>query len=429
MLGATRIGRSAAQKAKLILVGPSVVPDRSQSKAFIKKGGSDAYKQRSGTVTSVNLDNANPEYYAGTPKPRVNSLNAHTANQSNINQFMQIEDGFLGSLGKGHFPGYLGADFKMFGGAALLYRKTTQDLVDQMAQHAQEGSRQAAVIDGKAGAGKSAELMKLAAVAASSGHLVIYAHATIPWVDSSRPYAPGSDGNTFVQHELTMELFQTVKDMSSDALAKIPLGKDISFGKRSLNAAQTLADLVDFALQIPSVSQDALDHLLAIASKQTIVPVLIAVDDVNTLWTNTFYRDQSDAILPASRLRLPSSFRPFFDGEMTLNRGWAVGAMSYIRNQFVSKELKTKLQPVTKIPVSNRMLKKDPALHSATPKPLPFEVIGIDRMSTSETWALMNFYHKVRVISSPVTDTLVAKRWITANGNPRDMFNSATSYF
>ncbi|KAJ2394032.1 hypothetical protein GGI23_004848, partial [Coemansia sp. RSA 2559] len=306
---------------------------------------------------------------------------------------------------------------------------STQYLVDQLAQRAEKGSKQALVLNGIAGAGKSAELMKLAAVAASSGHLVIYAHTTFPWVDSSRPYIPEPDGHMFVQYELAVELLRTMEDLSSDALARIPLGKDISFGRKTLKATQTLADLVDFGLQIPSASQDALDQLLAIVSKQTIVPVLIALDDVNTLWTNTFYRDQSDKVLPASRLRLPSSFRPFFDGEMTLARGMAVGAVSYVRNQFMPKDLKNKLQPATGIPVSNPLLKTDLEQSAAARKPLPFETVGLDRMTTSETWALMNFYHKVSVISSPVTDVLVANKWTTANGNPRDMFNSVTTYF
>ncbi|KAJ2547246.1 hypothetical protein EV175_005298 [Coemansia sp. RSA 1933] len=336
---------------------------------------------------------------------------------------------FLNGLGKDRYPGYLGADFKLFGGPALLYREATQKLVDQLAQRADTGSKQASVIDGKGGSGKSAELLKLAAVAVSLDHLVIYAHATLPWVDSSRPYAPGPDGHMFVQHELAMELLQTVRKMNNVSLAKVPLGKDISFGKRSLSAKHSLMDMVDFALRVPSVAQDVLDHLIEIASKQTNIPVLIAVDDVNTLWTNTFYTDQNNTVLPASRLRLPSSFRRVFDGEITLKRGWAVGAMSYIRNQFVPNELKKKLHPEVKIPVSNPVLKMSPALPGTAPINLPFEVISLDRMSTAETWALMNFYHKVSIVSSPVTDVLVAKKWVTANGNPRAMFNSVTTYF
>ncbi|KAJ1800731.1 hypothetical protein LPJ59_000857 [Coemansia sp. RSA 2399] len=411
------------------LIQVQLVADREKVRAWVKKSGTGVKKLRSGTSTSVGLETANPEYYAPKPAPSLKSLNAHTANQSNINQFMQIDGVFLKSLGKDHYPGYLGMDFKMFGGPALLYRKKTQDLVDQLAQRAEKGSKQALVLDGMAGSGKSAELMKLAAVAASSGYLVIYAYATLPWVNSSRPYIPGPDGHMFLQYELVVELLRTMEDLSSDALARIPLGKDISFGKRTLSATQTLADLVDFALQIPSASHEALDHLLAIVSKQTIVPVLIALDDVNTLWADTFYRDQSDKVLPASRLRLPSSFRPFFDGEMTLERGMAIGAVSYVRNQFMPKDLKDKLHPATEIPVSNRVLKADMDQSAAARKPLPFEVVGLDRMTTSETWALMNFYHKVSVISSPVTDALVANKWITANGNPRNMFNSVTAYF
>ncbi|KAJ2518077.1 hypothetical protein GGI11_002966 [Coemansia sp. RSA 2049] len=455
MLRTNRISGTIAQKAKRILVNGTAsgatarslsttraalgqkAPNeaRAEARAFTQKERG-VKSARSGTATVVNLEDANPEYYSSPPNPTgLLSLNAKTATYSNTNRFMQLDEGFLRNLGKNVYPGNLASDFKMFGRPALLYRDATNDLVQQLlTKRAEKGSSKASVIDGKAGTGKSAELLKLAAVGTSSDYLVIYAHSTFPWVDSSRPYAPGSDGTMYVQHELTMELMKTIHGMSKAALAKVPLGKEISFGKRSLGSTMTLLDLVDFAVKVPSVSQDALGHLLEIASKQTEVPVLIAVDDVNTLWTNTLYRDQNDAILPASRLRLPSSFRPFFDGEKAVERGWVVGATSYKRSLFMPQELNSKLHPAPKVPVANPVLAQDPALakdtaEAAEANRLSFDVIALDRMSTAETWALMNFYHKVSVISTPVTDALVAKKWVTASGNPREMFNSVTSYF
>ncbi|KAJ2783422.1 hypothetical protein GGI15_002598, partial [Coemansia interrupta] len=386
-------------------------------------------KLRSGTSTSVNLANANPQYYAATPRVMLQTLNAETANSAHINKFMQIDDAFLESIGKGHYPGYLETDFKLFGQAALLYRNLTQQLVDQLSEYSKTAApKKATVIDGKNGAGKSAELMKLASVASSSGHIVIYAHSTFPWVNSSRPYAPANEGDLFVQHELTMELLRTVLSLSKDALMKVPLGKNVTLGKKSLAADKTLADLVEFGIHTPSLAHDALEQLLAIASAQTKVPVLIALDNINTLWCNTLYRDQEDVVLPANRLRLIRAFLPFFEGKAALAKGWAVGATSYIDTRFMPKDLRLRLNPPAMIPITNPDVASDPNVKRPSTD-VPFDVIKIDRMTATEAWALMVFYQKTSVISTPVTDALVSQKYVVADGNPRQIFGSVTAYF
>ncbi|KAJ2422324.1 hypothetical protein GGF41_003545, partial [Coemansia sp. RSA 2531] len=175
--------------------------DRTQSMAFTKKEAGNK-RTRSGTSTSVNLSAANPAYYTAPPKPKLDLLSKDTATASHLNTFVQIDDGFLQNTGKGRYPGHLAADFKLFGKPALLYRQVTQTLVDQMALNAETAPKRATVLDGQNGAGKSAELLKLAMVAATSGHIVIYALSTLPWVNSSRPYGPGYKSDLFVQHEL-----------------------------------------------------------------------------------------------------------------------------------------------------------------------------------------------------------------------------------
>ncbi|KAI8323808.1 hypothetical protein GQ54DRAFT_257623, partial [Martensiomyces pterosporus] len=326
-------------------------------------------------------------------------------------------------------PGYLATDFKLFGKPALLYRELTQKLVDQLSKFATEGAPgKATVIDGLCGSGKSAELLKLASFAAASGHIVIYGYSTIQWVNSSRPYAPSSADDSFLQHETVMNLLRTVLSLSQEALAQVPLGKDVVLGKKTLGAEKTLADLVDFGIQTPALAHDALDQLLAVAGSQTKVPVLIALDEVNTLWCNTAYRDQENEVLPASRLRLVRSFLPYFEGSKKLAKGWAVGALSYLETKYMPKDLKARLNPPKQIPIANSDVASDPNL-AKPPTRVPFDVVKVDRMTARETKGLLDFYHSVNVVQSPVTEALVAKKWIFANGNPRQVFGSITSYF
>ncbi|KAJ2600609.1 hypothetical protein H4R99_001309 [Coemansia sp. RSA 1722] len=451
--GTLGISRSAATASRRMAIAQSTVvrslktsaalaqkkqgADRTQSTAFIKKeGGSNSKKLRSGTATAVNTVGANPEYYVSNVQTNLRTLDESTANDAHINKFMEIDGAFLDGIGKGHLPGVLEADFKLFGRPALLYRKLTQQLVDQLAKHAGAEAtaaaaavpKRASVIDGKNGAGKSAELMKLASVAAASGHIVIYASSTVSWVNSSRPYAPANDSDLFVQHEVTMDLLRSVASLSKEALGKVPLGKSVVVGKKTLAADKTLADLVEFGIHTPSLAHDVLENLLAIASAQKQVPVLIALDSVNTLWCATSYTDQQDVVLPASRLRLVNAFLPFFEGKAAVASGWVVGATSYVEPRFMPKDLRLKLNPPPMVPLANADVASDPSIARPASE-VPFEVIKVDRLSADEAQALMLFYHKTSVISTPVTNALVAKKWVFADGNPREIFKSVTTYF
>ncbi|KAJ2785962.1 hypothetical protein H4R18_000177 [Coemansia javaensis] len=403
--------------------------DRTQSTAFKKKDDDQGKRLKIGTTTAVNMATANPTYYAARPNPKLETLGAQSAIPVHVNKVMAISTEFLECLGEGRCPGQLGTDFGLFGKPALLYRALTQELVDRLARSAAEaGPKRAAVLDGRGGTGKSAELLKLASVGAAQGHLVVYVHSATPWVNSSRPYAPdGGDGGMFVQQELAAELLATVGTMSRAALEAVPLGRSVALGKRQLEASGTLADLVDAGIRAPALAQDAVDALLDVASTQTSVPVLLAVDDVNALWCNSMYRDQEDAVLPARRLRLVHALLPFFEGGRALARGWAVGATSHTDARFMPRDLKLRLDPPPAVPLANAALAADPAVVRPATE-LPFDVVKVGRLSSTEAWALMEFYHQTSIVASPVTEALVAKNWIIASGNPREMFASVTSF-
>ncbi|KAJ1728310.1 hypothetical protein LPJ61_004102, partial [Coemansia biformis] len=402
--------------------------DRTQSTAFKKKDDDQGKKARTGKTTAVNMAAANPLYYTDRPDPRLETLSAHSAIPVHVNRVMEIDEGFLACLGAERYPGYLGTDFGLFGRPALLYRGQTQRLVEQLATNAEAAPQRATVLDGKGGTGKSAELLKLASVAASLGHIVVYAPSTVRWVNSSRPYAPeAGDSGLFVQLELALEQLRTMNGMCRDALAKVPLGRSAAVGKRRLAAESTLADLIDIGLQTPALSHDVLDLLLDVASTQTAVPVLVAVDEVNALWSDSMYRDQGDVVLPARRLRLIRALLPFFEGERSLARGWVLGAISRVDVRFMPKDLKLRLDPPPAVPLANPDLAKDPSI-VRQPTDLPFDTIGVERLSAAEAWALMRFYHETSIIASPVTEALVAKKWVVASGNPRELFASVTSF-
>ncbi|KAJ2728368.1 hypothetical protein IW152_005997 [Coemansia sp. BCRC 34962] len=177
-------------------------------------------------------------------------------------------------------------------------------------------------------------------------------------------------------------------------------------GKKTLESGKTLAELFDLGLQVPLLAHDALNQLLDIASLQTVVPVFIGLDEVNTLWYKTLYCDQEDNTLPASRFRLtylPLPL-PFFEGK-SLAKGWVVGTTLYAEVQLMPNDLKTRLCPPLTNPIANSDLVQDPGVAE-----LPFDVVNIEHLLLPEAWGLMQFYQKANVATMLVTEGLVTKK-------------------
>ncbi|KAJ2801100.1 hypothetical protein H4R20_003812 [Coemansia guatemalensis] len=402
--------------------------DRSISTAYVKRGLAKPRIIRKSPTTSVDWENANGRYYQSIPVVGAPTLSKETANAESVNKVLRLDKDFMESIGTENFPGFLGNDFKLFGRPALLYRSLTQRLVSQMSKSARRASPKATILDGKAGTGKSAELLMVAAIAASSGHIVVYAPKTISWVNSTKPYAPDANNSgMFVQPDVTAELLRRIYSMSKEALEKVPLGKRVTIGRTTLAEDQTLADLAVHGYETPALAQTALDQLLEIASTQSVVPVLIAVDDINTFWTDTLYFDQEDKVLPACRLGLVRSLGGFFDRTKRLARGWAIGATSHVDFRFMPKSIKDKLDPPLMVPLTNPELAKDKNLvRPATKK--PYKINKLNHMDSGEAWALLCFYRATNLIATRVTRDFVAKKWMLASGNPREIFTSVTSF-
>ncbi|KAJ2080580.1 hypothetical protein H4R24_002986 [Coemansia sp. RSA 988] len=402
--------------------------DRSISTAYVKRGTTKPRVIRTSSKTSVDWENANGRYYRPLPVVGAPTLSKENAKPENVNNIFRLDKDFMESIGSDNYPGYLGNDFKLFGRPALLYRGLTQRLVSQMSKNAKRASPKATLLDGKAGTGKSAELLMIASIAASSGHIVIYAPKTISWVNSTRPYAPDANNSgMFVQPDVTAELLRRIYSMSKEALEKVPLGKRVTIGRATLAEDQTLADLAVRGYETPALAQIALDQLLEIASAQTVVPVLVAVDDINTFWTDTLYFDQEDKVLPACRLGLVNSLGGFFDRTKKLARGWAIGATSHIDFRFMPKSVKDKLDPPLMVPLTNRELAKDQNLVRPATK-RPYKTVKLDHMDSGEAWGLLCFYRSTNLIATKVTREFVAKKWMMASGNPREIFSSITSF-
>ncbi|OMJ18025.1 hypothetical protein AYI69_g7190, partial [Smittium culicis] len=246
--------------------------DRTKSASFVKKV--DKKTQKSTTSSEEAFTGAkNPLYY----KPAIN---------------IQIQPISFFSALNNH---------------GMIFRDTTRLVVEKVLASSLAPRNKSLILNGKPGSGKSSVLLQTASSAVNAGWFVIYAGETNSWVDSSKPYLPKlTDTKYFYQWTLVSSFLQKIKSLNeNDTLRSLlTLKKDFVLGKQKLSADQSIFDVLDIGIKTPSLSQEALNIVLSVLESQTDVPVMIAIDQINTFYSTTLYTNQKNVRIPAHNLLL-----------------------------------------------------------------------------------------------------------------------------
>ncbi|OLY78920.1 28S ribosomal protein S29, mitochondrial [Smittium mucronatum] len=312
----------------------------------------------------------------------------------------------------------------------MIFRDISRVVIEKVVESSMVPRNKSLILDGNTGSGKSSVLLQAVSSALSAGWFVIYSGETNSWVDSSNPYLPKlTDPTNFYQWTLTSNFLQSIKTLNDNESLRsnLLLKKDFVLGKQKLSADQSVFDVLDIGIKSPSLSQEALNVLLSVLDSQTDIPVMIAIDQINTFYSKTLYTDQKNVRINANHLLLINSLLPYFGylpsmysslGSNTTNktipRGLAIGATSSTDSRFISQELNSVLETVSKDPKS---FKKS-----------NFEPINIDDFTPEETFSLLEHYRLSNLINSSPTAQSALKLWALTSGNPQKIFRSCTSF-
>ncbi|KAJ1921240.1 hypothetical protein H4219_000839 [Mycoemilia scoparia] len=330
-----------------------------------------------GPVESVSGLKVNEEYYLDAPVVEIDDLIPETATQDNLNKVLSLPGQFVQSLGHDNLPGNFKTVFKLLNKNALVYRPVADSIIQRI--KSKNASQKPVIIDGTIGIGKSATLLTSVSLASSLGYLVIYAPNTNVWVDSSQAYFPNPKTNLFSQWSVASAFLKTIRSINKDVLEKIKIESEFVSGGIKLEAGSTLLSVIDLGISAPSQSHDCLELILDTASKQAEVPVLIAIDQVNTLFCQTLYTDQDNTPLQANRLRLVKSLIPFIDGSKKLSNGLSISATSKTETKVQSSDL-------AKIIKDNLEESKD------------IKVLDMPKLTFGETKSLLEYFNKSNLI-------------------------------
>ncbi|KAH9990578.1 mitochondrial ribosomal death-associated protein 3-domain-containing protein [Russula vinacea] len=313
-------------------------------------------------------------------------------------------------------------DFRILSKAASVVRDVTIKLVDQLQAASQESSQgNRYVLSGPTGCGKSFLLIQGVEYAASAGWVVMYIRVVraINLVNSSTPYSYDLRTQTYLQPvfaQQTLERFRTVNNHALDSLVTEDI-IELDAGS-SLPQGTPLLKLIDVGLKDQMSAPTVLVALLEALGKQTTVPVLLAIDDFQALFTKTAYKTPHFQTIRAWHLSMPRLLLEYASGRKAFARGAVVGALSLSDKTYgLSQELRYALglQPGLR---PSPYLKTTPEISAFT---RGIQLVDVpEKLNVNEAASLFEVWNKNKSIHTPGNDELFLAKYTESGGNPRD---------
>ncbi|KAI9440379.1 mitochondrial ribosomal death-associated protein 3-domain-containing protein [Lactarius indigo] len=311
-------------------------------------------------------------------------------------------------------------DFRILSNAASVVRDVTIKLADRLQTASQESSQKNRfVLSGSAGCGKSFLLIQGVEYAASAGWLVMYIPRAIKLVNSSTPYSYDLHTQTYLQPifaQQTLQRFRTVNEHGLSSLVteeKIDLPDGLS-----LPEGTPLLNLIDVGLKDQTSAPAVLAALLEALGKQTRIPVLLAVDDFQALFTKSAYKTPHFETIRAWHLSMPRLLLDYASGRKTFARGAVVGALSLSDKTYgLSEELRYALGLQAWLQPSP-YLKLAPEISTFT---RGIQILKVpEKLNVNEAASLFGVWNKNKSFHTPGSDEFFLAKYAESGGNPRD---------
>ncbi|KAH9975748.1 mitochondrial ribosomal death-associated protein 3-domain-containing protein [Lactifluus volemus] len=311
-------------------------------------------------------------------------------------------------------------DFRILSKAASVVRDVTIKLVDRLQAASQESSQENRfVLSGSAGNGKSFLLLQGVEYAASAGWLVMYIPRCISLVNSSTPYSYDLRTQTYLQPVFAQQTLQRFRTANQHALSLLSAEDKIDLPDcLSLPRGTPLLKLIDVGLKDQTSAPIVLTALLEALGKQTKIPVLLAVDDFQALFTKTAYKTPQFQSIRAWHLSMPRLILEYASGRKSFARGAVVGALSLSDKTYsLSPELRYALHLQSWLQPSP-YLKVAPEITTFT---RGIQILKVpEKLSVNEAASLFEVWNKNRTLHTSANDELFLAKYTESGGNPRD---------
>ncbi|KAI9088878.1 mitochondrial ribosomal death-associated protein 3-domain-containing protein [Phlyctochytrium arcticum] len=232
--------------------------------------------------------------------------------KTNVGEVLRIPNDLTDAISKDSFSRTV-ASHPQF---AFMLRQTTLDLIQKITSSSKASSTPV-IIDGPRGAGKSVALLQLASHFRKQGWITMYIPKTTVWTDGTQPFALVKDTKLYEQPEL-------VSGLLTQFLA---LNKDLSSIKTT--NGQTLKDLANEGIKNSARAHKALEEIVNTLLAQKDKPFLLAIDQINTFYSKTAYRDTESQPILATSLSIVNFFNNILTSPQKAINSAIVGAKDY----------------------------------------------------------------------------------------------------
>lgn len=394
----------------------------------------DSKKQRQEAVASNDDDGKGSKKAAGALKTHI----AHEpADLSDLVQFYP-ESVLPLNVGKPSvFPRNTYDQLKTFGlprrvdkelsglSPSSVIRQATLDIVRTLEGAKTKDSKDARyILSGQKGSGKSMLLLQAVSHAIESSWIVLYDPSAAKWVNSSSQFEYNAESKTFHQPELASTLLSKLLAVNRDRLANITLPADVKFKTQTLKKGSKLVDLVALGVKDSRSSVQALEATLSTLASQTQFPVLLAIDDIQAIFSESHYRAPDYSKIQSYQLSTPRLILDFMSGTKSFKKGAVITSISDSDTQFLPpNELLMGIGAPTRSQVHAYSKLDETALAYAKSGlqriDVPFGMSGPEAAAMFELWSRKGW-------ASNGSDEVFLSGWNAAAGNPRELARAWT---
>ncbi|KAI0085775.1 mitochondrial ribosomal death-associated protein 3-domain-containing protein [Irpex rosettiformis] len=337
-----------------------------------------------------------------------------------LNKALQFESGHRTLLTAYGVPRNILHEFRILSKPCSLVREVTLSTTKWLDGAAtQPSSAKRAVITGQLGSGKSYLLLQAVEYARKKGYLVLYIPRSLRLVDSSSAYVYDPRTRTYLQPEFSAELLKRFRDVNLQAFEELLTSEDVIIsGRRMIPKGTTLAELVRNGTRQEVDAPVVLSALVKELQLQSKYPVVLAIDDFQSLYSQSKYRDARFNTLKAYHLSLPRLLLEFASGRQKFQSGAVLGALTTANSEFrVPLELQEALGLTPDVPSGPYIRRKPELVEYAK----GLQNIALpSQMSIAEAAALYELWGKEKVLNDAPTDQTFLRLYTESAGNPRD---------
>ncbi|KAG1804613.1 mitochondrial ribosomal death-associated protein 3-domain-containing protein [Suillus variegatus] len=310
-------------------------------------------------------------------------------------------------------------EFRLLSKPCSVIRSVTIDAINKLDAASDKNSKESRVVlTGPQGCGKSYLLLQALQYCNARDWLVLYIPRATNLVNSTTAHTYDMRTRTYSQPIFAYQTLQRFLKVNALRLEQLRTQTEIEIERRPpVPPGTPLVELINIGLKDQGHAPTVLGAVLEEIGKQTIFPVLLAVDDFQALYCKSHYRDQHFSAIKSYHLSMPRLLLEYASGQKSFARGAVFGALSMGNTTFpLPLELREALSLEHDRPYGP-YVKRQPELveyaHGLERLAVPGSLSVPEAASVFEVWM------KDRAVPSKPNDELFLTKYSEASGNAR----------